>query len=323
MAKVTLSVRSTLLLASLLGPAAALSPARTPQLPLLALRGGSRPAAPTPAAHQVFRNIEDEGARRCAEPSDKLFWKSIVAGACVGLGGTLCAGIGGDIGDVPFWAPGQGLKRFAFGAIGFPLSIALVALTGSSAWTGNLPMVGAALRAGKADLASAARLLGINYAGCFVGTVLLGMLTAFAALPAAMPTIGISLHKLELTGLQTLLRGVGGGALISLAITLANCAVQSGGSVADVVVAVFLPIMTYVACDFEHVLANFYFFASAICAGGELALAPVLRNLLFSTAGNLIGAWALGGYFLTWANGPVAAEPEKRVEAAAAPGGGA
>ena len=67
-----------------------------PDLPaLLKLRGGATAAGPKPAIHAVFEGMEDEGAKRSAESSKKLLMKGIVAGCCVGLGGTLCAGIGG------------------------------------------------------------------------------------------------------------------------------------------------------------------------------------------------------------------------------------
>jgi len=282
----------------------------------MALRGGTTQVeAPTvpvtyvrtyagrASAFDVFRALEDEGQRRTTESTGKLLSKSIAAGVCVGLGGTLCAGIGGDLGT-PFWEAGQGAARFFFGAIGYPLSITLVAITGSSAFTGNLGLVGAAIRAGKCELLAAVRLLAITYAGCFIGTTLMGALVALAALPAAKPCIAISLHKLELTVLQTLLRGVGGGLLISLAITMATSAVRNEGGLFDIFAGIWLPIMTYVACDYEHCLANFFFFAAAQVSGGGLELSSMVRNIALSTAGNIIGAGLVGGWLLTWANGP-------------------
>ncbi len=225
-----------------------------PALGVRRVRGGARPANPQysvdmknllrtyagrASAFDVFRALEDEGARRCQERAMKLLCKSIVAGVFVGLGGTLCAGVGADIGSEPFWAPGQGLARFAFGAIGYPLSITLVALTGASAFTGNLPLVGAALRANKASLIEGIRLLAVTYGGCFIGTVLMGALVAFSKLPAAGPCLAISQHKLELTALQTLLRGIGGGMCISLAITLATTAVRNNGNIMDIFIGIW------------------------------------------------------------------------------------
>ena len=95
---------------------------------------------------------------------------------CVGLGGILCSGVGGDLAGGGLWEKGAGLDRFLFGAIGFPLSIALVAVTASSAFTGNLALAGAALHAGKCSVVDALYMLLITYGGCFLGTVWCGTL---------------------------------------------------------------------------------------------------------------------------------------------------
>ena len=74
------------------------------------------------------------------------------------------------------------------------------------------------------------------------------------------------------------LRGVGGGLLISLAITMATFAAKHGGGVISIFTGIWLPIMTYVACDFEHCLANFFFFAAATWSGGKLGALPQVRQ---------------------------------------------
>jgi formate/nitrite transporter FocA (FNT family) len=207
--------------------------------------------------------MEDEGAKRSGERPLKLLAKSIAAGVCVGLGGILCSGVGGDLGTGGhFWDRGAGHDRFIFGAIGDPLSITLVVVTASSVFTGNLALAGAALHANKCSAADALYMLLVTYGGCFVGTVWCGMLSAVCALPGAAASAAIAAHKLELTLLQTFARGIGGGLLISLAILLATTAVRNHGNIADIFVSAFLPISAYVASDFEHVLANFFFFAA-------------------------------------------------------------
>ena len=56
--------------------------------------------------------------------------------------------------------------------------------------------------------------------------------------------------------MQTFLRGIGGGWLICMAITLATVAIKGGGGLADSAVAIWFPISAYVMADFEHCLAN-------------------------------------------------------------------
>ena len=56
--------------------------------------------------------------------------------------------------------------------------------------------------------------------------------------------------------------------------------------------------------DFEHCLANHFFFAAAVLSGGSYRWQSLLKNLALSTAGNAIGAGAIAGWLLPWACGP-------------------
>ncbi|KAJ1635802.1 Formate/nitrite transporter-domain-containing protein [Pavlovales sp. CCMP2436] len=258
------------------------------------------------APADTFEYMANEGLFRCDERKLKLFVKSIAAGAFVGTGGILCAGVGGDIGASAFWEVGNGVKRFVFGAIGFPLSIIAVGTTGASAFTGNLAFAGAALRAGKTSLYKVGKMLLVTYIGCLLGTFLAASLCALGALPAVGPSVSIAVHKLALSPLQTFIRGIGGGWLIALAITFATASTKGGGNFCDLALGVWLPISTYVICDFEHCLANMFFFFVALISGqgAQLGAMPVIYNLLYSTLGNIVGAGVIVGIFLQWATGP-------------------
>jgi len=259
--------------------------------PLVDVRARVHNSLLTPA--ETFKIMEDEGAKRSLEPFEKLLWKGLAAGMLIGTGGILCSSVGGDIGGGEFfWAEGMGIKRLLFGAFGYPLSIICVAATGSSAFTGNLAFAGAALRSGRATPGGAFQMALATFLGCLMGCVFMGVLTHVCDLPAAIPTIAIAQHKAHLTIAQTIGRGIGGGWLIALAITLATAATKGGGNFADLALAVWFPISTYVICDFEHSLANMFFFTAAILSGGEFETADVVKNLVCSTAGNIIGAGA-------------------------------
>jgi formate/nitrite transporter FocA (FNT family) len=260
--------------------------------PIAGARAHAQSSLLTPA--ETFKLMEEEGAKRSLEPFEKLVWKGLAAGMLIGTGGILCSGVGGDMGlsGEHFWEPGMGVQRLIFGAFGYPLSIICVAATGSSAFTGNLAFAGAALRSGRATPGGAFQMAAATLLGCIIGACLMGVLTHVCELPAAIPTIAIAQHKAHLTVAQTIGRGIGGGWLIALAITLATAATKGGGNFADLALAVWFPISTYVICDFEHGLANFFFFTAAILSGGEFETADVVKNLVCSTAGNVIGAGA-------------------------------
>ena len=62
-------------------------------------------------------------------------------------------------------------------------------------------------------------------------------------------------------------------------------------SVSGKILAIFFPIMAFVAMGFDHVVANMFFLPAAICAGvPDLGWGDALLNWLFAGVGNLVGA---------------------------------
>ena len=61
--------------------------------------------------------------------------------------------------------------------------------------------------------------------------------------------------------------------------------------VAGKILAIFFPIMAFVALGFDHVVANMFFLPAAIFAGtGDLTWGDTLHNWLFAFVGNAVGA---------------------------------
>ena len=260
--------------------------------------------------NQLVTTLASEGARRSKESIGNLLQSSIFAGSFVALGGMLCSSIGGDYytndsRDSSFWLPGNGQARFLFGAIGFPLSILLVTLTGSFAFTGNLALAGAAISTKKIKWYNTIPMLVTTYIGCFFGTSFGGLFVALAKIPSLHPCYRITLHKLSLSPLQVFLRGIGGGYLIAMAITLGAGTLKGGGGLSDIAFAIWFPISTYVMLDFEHCLANMFFFSAAFFYSRDLGVDYQLRirdlvcSLFFSTAGNVVGSMGLAGFLLS------------------------
>ena len=149
-----------------------------------------------------------------------MYIYTCVLGVFVGFGGILTASVGFDMNGAYPWLPGNGMARFVSGAIGFPLSILLISMTGNGAWTGDMLLVARAYlrKSRKVSLRSVIRMALLTWTGCFTGTFLMAAFATAAALPACVPCIAIANHKLSYTFLQTLPRGMGGGGLICLAI---------------------------------------------------------------------------------------------------------
>jgi formate/nitrite transporter FocA (FNT family) len=74
-------------------------------------------------------------------------------------------------------------------------------------------------------------------------------------------------------------------------------------TVADKILAILFPISAFVACGFEHSVANMFFLPVGIVLsqGGAapIALSSGVLNLLFVTIGNIIGGTVLVA-FVYW-----------------------
>lgn len=113
---------------------------------------------------------------------------------------------------------------------------------------------------------------------------LLGAMAASSALgwagfhPSA--TEAVLRAKESLAPSEAFLRGVACNFLVCLAVWLGHMRT----SVTDAFVAALLPVTTFVACGFEHSVANMYY----LPMGGE----AMVSNVLVVTLGNLVGGLA-------------------------------
>ena len=72
-----------------------------------------------------------------------------------------------------------------------------------------------------------------------------------------------------------------------LAVWMALAADDVGGKI----LAIFFPIMAFVAMGFDHVVANMFFLPAAVFAGvPDITWGDTLLNWLFAGLGNLVGA---------------------------------
>lgn len=75
--------------------------------------------------------------------------------------------------------------------------------------------------------------------------------------------------------------------LVCLAVWMSLAATSVSGKI----LAIFFPIMAFVAMGFDHVVANMFFLPAAIFAGvPDLGWGDTVVNWLLAGAGNLVGA---------------------------------
>lgn len=169
------------------------------------------------SVEQTWDSLDDFGRVIVNYNHASLIARSLTAGVFVGFGGILSASVGFDMGK-PAWEPGNGLQRFFCGAIGFPLSIILVSLTGNGAWTGDMLLVARAYfstnNSPRLPLFAVLRTAVLTWVGSLMGAFLMALLATGSKLPAVAACHSIAAHKLEGGALETFLRGVGGGKII-------------------------------------------------------------------------------------------------------------
>jgi formate/nitrite transporter FocA (FNT family) len=111
--------------------------------------------------------------------------------------------------------------------------------------------------------------------------------------------VRIAKTKVSLDPLTAVARGILCNALVCLAVWLCMAA----RSVADKILAIILPISAFVACGFEHSIANLYFLPCGMLLAAQSA-SPIgwtdaLANLVWVTVGNTLGGTVLVA-FVYW-----------------------
>ena len=220
---------------------------------------------------------------------------ALLAGAFISLGGLFYAvtiTVGKDGASLPF-----GLLRLA-GGITFSLGLVLVVVGGAELFTGY-NLIAMAWATGCVQTRQVVR----NWIWVYLGNALGAGGTAVLVLLAGIHLLAegevgetmlrIARSKIALDPLSAFARGILCNVLVCLAVWLC----MGARSVADKILAIVFPISAFVACGFEHSVANMFFLpvGMALAAGtaAPLPLAGALTNLALVTLGNIIGGTVL------------------------------
>lgn len=186
-----------------------------------------------------------------------------------------------------------GLGKIVSGAV-FSVGLVMIILAGAELFTGNVIMIIGAI-SGLYPLSRIVRNWLVVYLANFcgaAGTALLVYHSGLAGDGVAMTAVGetvarIAAAKINLGVHEAFIRAIFCNILVVLAILMATLAKDAISKIACIV----LPIMTFVACGFEHCIANMYLITLGLLASG----APIgeysglVANLLPVTLGNIVG----------------------------------
>jgi len=249
---------------------------------------------------EIAERVENVGVTKANLPLLSQAALGVLAGGFIGLGAMFFTLVVSDA-SLSF-----AITRVLSG-VTFSLGLILVVVAGAELFTGNNLLVMAAV-AGRIPTSKFLQNLIVIYSANFVGAAGLAGLVALSGhwqmggSALGKTALSIAAAKCALPFGEAFFKGVLCNVLVCLAVWLA----MAGRTVADKVLAIVFPVAAFVACGFEHSVANMYFIPlgiflreQAVASGaGNIDLlnwAGLVRNLLPVTLGNLVGGAGMVG----------------------------
>ena len=255
---------------------------------------------------EMAEKAEAIGVRKAELAFWPLFALAMLAGAFIALGAMFSTTTAAGSAVLPY-----GVARLLIG-LTFCVGLILVVVAGAELFTGNNLIV-MAWASRKVSTLALLRNWVIVYIGNFVGSlgtavlVFLSKQYTFGSGGVGEYALKVAASKLHYGFIQAVALGILCNALVCLAVWLTFSARSTAGKI----LAILFPITAFVACSFEHSVANMYFVPYALFIKafdpafitGLADKAPdlstltwgnfLLKNLLPVTIGNIIGGAGL------------------------------
>ena len=253
---------------------------------------------------EIAENYIEIGHKKASTPVSKVLVLAFMAGLFVAL---TAAGVNTAVAAV-----GDRAGLIVAACI-FPAALTMVLLAGSELFTGNTLLV-IPLLCGKISWRVMLRNWLFVYIGNFLGSMAalgLYLLSGQMGLMeggVALVTMQTAAIKLSFSFPQALALGVACNVLVCVAVWISFSAKTTSGKI----LGLYLPIVIFVMCEFEHCIANMYYIPAGIAAAQNPAFAGLalsagidtaalnwgaflLKSLLPVTIGNILGGSVLIG----------------------------
>jgi formate transporter FocA len=259
---------------------------------------------------EMAARAEAIGIRKAAMPLLSMLELSVLAGAFIGAGAffstTVTAGMSGVV-------PYGSIRLIAGGA--FCLGLIMVVVAGAELFTGNNLIVMA-----WADRKVSTRQLLRNWGVVWTGNLIGALMTAGLVFLARQYMFGggaVGLNALTTANAKTgldFVQAIALGILCNALVCIAVWLCYSARSTTDKILSIIFPISAFVACGFEHSIANMYFIPIGMLIKdfappefwAAIGKVPAdfanltwanffVRNLLPVTIGNIIGGAVMVG----------------------------
>jgi formate transporter len=225
----------------------------------------------------------EAGVRKANLPMLTVLVLGFLAGAFIALGFLL------DIRVTASLPKEWGTLSSFLGAAVFPLGLILVIIAGGELLTGNMMTLPLAWMTRNISLMQLLHnwlwITISNFAGAIFVAYFFGHLVGLTETGAFLAkTVSIAHTKVDESFLASFISAIGCNWLVALAVWLAYGAEDVGGKI----LAIWFPIMAFVAIGFQHIVANMFVIPSAIFAGA-LTWWDFLANFVPVFLGNAVG----------------------------------
>ncbi len=218
----------------------------------------------------------------------KSLMLAILAGIFISFGGIASTAVSSEISG--------GFSTLVKGLV-FPVGLILVVVCGAELFTGNCLLI-SPLVSRDIKLSKTLKSWGIVYLGNLIGSVLIAVLVVYSHVQSetvATACVNVAKAKCNMTFFDAFLRGI----LCNMLVCLAVWGAMASKTVAGKIMALYMPVLAFVVCGFEHSVANMYFLSSGLMTASEYGFFvselnvgnAILNCLLPSTLGNIVGGF--------------------------------
>lgn len=236
----------------------------------------------TPA--EIVEVTVDKGIEKANGRFGKLMALGTLGGAYISLGYLAYLRIAGSMtGDL------AGLGTF-LGACIFPIGLIAVLLGGGELLTGNMLVVAVACFRGRVKpgqlMYNWAVITFSNLIGAMAVAYFFGHVAGLTEGSILEETLHVAQAKVDASFVRALVSGIGCNIFVGLGVWLCYGAKDVAGKV----LAIWFPVMVFVAIGFQHVVANMFVIPAAIFSGhSTLTWLDFLMNVVPVFIGNAIG----------------------------------
>lgn len=232
---------------------------------------------------KIAQMAAEHGLKKSKLPFSSMILLGFLGGAYISLGYLL------DIRVTASLPEEWGSFRAFLGASVFPLGLILIILAGGELLTGNMMAVSMAMLTRKVDLE---RLLYnwfwitiTNFIGAIFVAYVFGHIVGLTETgPYMTETVAFARAKIDHTFWESFFSAIGCNWLVGLAVWLSYGSEELSGKI----LAIWFPIMGFVAIGFQHIVANMFIIPAAIFLG-QATWTEFFINFVPVFLGNAVG----------------------------------